>query len=334
MSKIPGIMAWIRDLSVAPPLVLAPMAGITDSPFRRMMRATGGCGLVTMEFISSEAVTRKVGAELAKLPFHPEERPISIQVYGSNPGRMTEAARLVEAMGADVCDVNMGCPANKILKGCAGAALMGDLALARDIIRSLRKNLTIPLTVKFRSGLRAAEMRYLELGRICEGEGVDAVCLHPRTAKQQYSGAADWSQIARLNEALSIPVIGNGDINRPEDAARMFSETGCDMVMIGRAVLKNPWIFRQTAELLAAGGYREPTLAERADFLRRHFAILVEELEGRELLHKLRVFTGKYTHGLPGGRNLRRRLTEIKDSNELLEAVEAFLERQGSGSVD
>lgn len=320
----------IGALEVDSPLVLAPMAGITDSPFRRVIRQLGGCGLVTMEFISSEAVVRDVEAELAKLPFHPEERPIAIQVYGSRPEAMAEAARTAQATGADVVDLNMGCPANKILKGCAGAALMGDLKLAREIVRTVRRAVTVPLTVKFRAGLRADELTYLELGRICEGEGVDAVTLHPRTARQQYTGRADWTLIARLKETLSIPVIGNGDVRTPDDALRMFRETGCDMVMIGRAVLTDPWIFATTAELLETGSWTEPSLARRVDVIRRHFAILADELEGKALLHKLKVFTGKYTHGLPGGRELRRRLDALRTPEELLQVVDLFFsERLG-----
>ncbi len=327
--------AAIGSVRVEPPLVLAPMAGITDSPFRRIIRSLGGCGLVSMEFISSEAITRGVEAERAKLPFHEEERPISIQVYGSDAKRMAEAARVAQDMGAEVVDVNMGCPANKILKGCAGAALMGDLGRAREIVAAIRAPVTVPLTVKFRSGLRAGELNYLELGRICQEEGADAVTLHPRTARQQYSGRADWSHIGRLVEALSIPVIGNGDVEVPEDALRMFAETGCAMVMIGRAVLKNPWIFRQTADLLETGSYDEPPLKERFRVIRRHFEILARELEGKELLHKLKVFTGKYTHGLPGGRKLRGKLTEIDDPHELLRTVEEFLhERLGRADAD
>ena len=326
-------MARIGELEVTPPLVLAPMAGITDSAFRRMLRRLGGVGLVTMEFISSEAVTRGVRSELAKLPFHAEERPISIQVYGSDPVRMAEAARLAEAMGTDVVDINMGCPANKILKGCAGAALMGDLDRAQDIVRAVRRAVSVPLTVKFRTGLREGEATYLELGRICEEEGADAVTLHPRTARQQYRGRADWTRIARLKETLAIPVIGNGDVRTPEDAARMLAETGCDMVMIGRAVLTDPWIFRKTADHLAGRPVREPTLEERLEFVRRHFAILREELEGKVLLYKLKLFTGKYTHGLPGGRELRRRLDAIRTPEELLDAVELFLEARVGAAV-
>ncbi len=317
-------MARIGALEVQPPLVLAPMAGITDSPFRRMLRWLGGVGLVTMEFISSEAVTRGVEAELGKLPFHPEERPISIQVYGSDPARMARAAAVAEEMGADVIDINMGCPANKILKGCAGAALMGDLNRAREVVRAVRRAVRAPLTVKFRAGLREGNLNDMELGAICQDEGADAVALHPRTAKQQYSGSADWTRIARLKESLSIPVIGNGDVRSPNDTVRMLEETGCDLVMIGRAVLINPWIFRQSADLLTKGSFHDPSLADRAAFVRRHFAVLAEELEGRPLLHKLKVFTGKYTHGLPGGRDLRRRLDGIREPEELLKAVEEF----------
>ncbi len=319
-------MAHIGTVAVDPPLILAPMAGITDSPFRRMIRSLDGCGLVTMEFISSEAITRCVGQELRKLPFHESERPIAIQVYGARPSALVDAALRVQDMGADICDVNMGCPARKVIKGGAGAALMADLDRARRIVHTLRGALHIPLTVKFRSGLAYSELHYLELGRICEGEGADAVTLHPRTAAQQYSGRSDWDQITLLKQELSIPVVGNGDIRTPEDAVRMFDHTGCDMVMIGRASLTNPWIFSQTADLLRTGSYSEPTLSQRVTFIRRHFTILSNELEGKDLLHKLKVFTGKYTHGLPGGRDLRRRLTQLHDPQSVLDAVEAFFD--------
>ncbi len=321
----------IGTLSIEPPLILAPMAGITDSPFRRMLRRLGGVGLLTMEFVSSEAVTRGIEAELAKLPFDPEERPLAIQVYGSDPDRMAAAARLAERAGADAVDINMGCPSRPIVRNGAGAALMGDLDRARAVIRAVRDAVTVPLTVKFRLGLREDDPAFLELGAIAEEEGADAVTLHPRTARQQYSGSADWARIAELVRALSIPVVGNGDVRSPEDACRMFGETGCAAVMIGRAVLKDPWIFAKTASFLETGRWEEPSLEQRAAFVLDHFRLLAEELEGRALLHKLKVFTGKYTHGLPGGRELRGRLDGIRDPGELMAAVESFFARLLTG---
>jgi nifR3 family TIM-barrel protein len=280
-----------------------------------------------MEFLSSEALVRHIGAELEKLPFVEVERPISIQVYGSRPEAMAEAARMVEASGAEICDVNMGCPANKILKGCAGAALMGDLSLAREIIWTIRRAISIPLTVKLRSGLRAGvDDVYLELGRICEAEGVDAVTLHPRTARQQYSGRADWSRIARLKQTLSIPIIGNGDVCSPEDAERMLSETGCDAVMIGRASLTNPWIFAQCAAHLAGEPWQHPSVAERHRVVRLHFDLLASSFDDKQLLHRLKSFTGRYCRGLPGARDLRRSLSETFDPNQLRDAVDRFFE--------
>jgi len=223
-----------------PPLVLAPMAGITDRYFRRILRSVGGVGLVTMEFISSEGLHRGNKRTRLLMQFDPIERPLSIQIYGSRPEPMAEAARLVQELGADVCDINMGCPANKVLKGCAGAALMRDLDLAEAIISSVRKAITLPLTVKFRAGIREDDLNYIELGKICQDQGVAAVALHPRTAKQFYRGKADWDRIARLKDALRIPVIGNGDVATPQDAIEMMRRTGCDGVMIGRASMKNP----------------------------------------------------------------------------------------------
>ena len=172
------------DLQFDPPLVLAPMAGITDRQFRLILRQVGGVGLVTMEFISSEALTRHNERTLRMMHYCEEERPLSIQIYGSDPECMAEAGRIVEGIGADVCDINMGCPANKVLRGCSGCALMGDLDLAQRIIATVRRAISIPLTVKFRAGMRDTRLNYLELGRICQEQGVDGVALHPRTAKQ------------------------------------------------------------------------------------------------------------------------------------------------------
>ena len=312
------------DVAVDPPLILAPMAGITDRQFRLILRRVGGVGLVTMEFISSEAVVRGNRRTRQMMQYSEEERPISVQIYGSAPHRMAEAARVVQEIGAEVCDINMGCPANKILKGCAGCALMGDLDLARGIIAAVREAISIPLTVKFRAGLRDDAENYIELGRICQGEGAQAVALHPRTAKDMFRRNGDWSRIARLREALSIPVIGNGDVAAPIDAVRMMRETGCDGVMIGRASMKNPWIYRQTRDLLEGRVPAEPTLAERRDLVLTHFRLVMAQEDAKLALHKLRTFTGWYTHGLPGGKTLRARIDSLHTPESFLSAVEEF----------
>jgi tRNA-dihydrouridine synthase B len=325
-------MLRFGSVPVDPPLILAPMAGITDHAYRLMLRRIGGVGLVTMEFISSEAISRGNARQRRKMVFSDEERPLSIQIYGSDPDRMAAAADIVEELSPDVCDINMGCPANKVLKGCAGAALMGDLELARRIIRSVRERLSIPLTVKFRLGLDDSRRNFLELGRICEGEGAAAVVMHGRTARQMYSGRADWRPIAELKALLSIPVVGNGDIETAEDALAMFAQTGCDAVMCGRATMKNPWIFRQIADRLAGRRQREATLQERRDLMLDHFS-RIESLSGdsRETLHKLRTMTGWYTRGLPNGRSLRIRISELATPADFRCAVEDFFAGLSAG---
>jgi tRNA-dihydrouridine synthase B len=311
---------------VDPPLVLAPMAGITDRHYRAVIRQVGGVGLVSMEFISSEGITRGNERTLNMMAFAREERPLAIQIYGSRAEAMAEAATLVEEIGADVCDINMGCPANKILKGCAGAALMGDLAHAESIIAAARRRLTIPLTVKFRAGLSEDRLNYLELGRVCEANGVQAIALHPRTAKQFYSGRADWDRIARLKEAVSIPVVGNGDVTSPEDAVRMMRQTGCDAVMIGRGSMMNPWIFRQTAALLAGRPAEQPSLMERRDLILSHFRRLRDEEDEKAALHKMRTFTGWYTHGLRHGKALRQKIQQLQRIEDFFGEFERFFE--------
>ncbi len=301
------------------------MAGITDHLYRLMLRSIGGVGLVTMEFISAEAITRGHARQLRKLVFSDEERPLSIQIYGSDPERMAAAAEIVEELAPDVCDINMGCPANKVLKGCAGAALMGDLPLARNIIRGVRRRVSIPLTVKFRLGLDDSRRNFLDLARICEEEGAAAVSMHARTARQMYTGRADRRQIAELKRCVSLPVIGNGDVDTPEDAVSMLRETGCDAVMVGRATMKNPWIFRQTADLLAGREPKSASLAERRDLMLSHFAAIEESALGpKEALHKLRTMTGWYTHGIPNGRALRVRISELATPADFRSAVADF----------
>lgn len=307
------------------------MAGITDRDFRLLIRRIGGCGLVSMEFISSEGLTREHPRTLQTLHFEQAERPIAIQIYGADPERMAASARVVEELGADVCDINMGCPANRVLRGKAGAALADDLARARAVVKAVRRAVRMPVTAKFRLGLREDRHTYLEIGRLCEGEGLDGVALHARTAHQQYGGRASWEHIARLKHALGIPVIGNGDVSSAEDAVRMLAETGCDAVMIGRASLTDPWVFRRTADALAGRASGPTPLEERHRIMTWHFDEVIARDDERTALHKLRKFTGWYTHGLPDGRRLRRRLSELASAAAVLTAVhEYFAERSAA----
>ena len=319
-------MLEIGSVPIDPPLLLAPMAGVTDRDFRLIVRRIGGVGMVAMEFLSSKGLVRGEKQWTRLTHFCDEERPLAIQIYGSDAATMAQAARLVEELRPDVCDVNMGCPANKVLQGCAGAALMGDLKLAEDIVRKVRKELSIPLTVKFRLGLDDQRQTYLELGHICEANGVDAVTMHARTARQGYRGEADWGHLARLKEAISIPVIGNGDVSDPDDAVRLLRETGCDGVMIGRGATRNPWIFRQIAARLSGGRIPEPTLEDRHRLIQEHFRTVIAREDPKIALHKVRTFTGKYSQGLPKGQLLRRQIQGLETAEEFLDLMNRFFD--------
>src|ERR1700723_3289929 len=246
---------------IAPATVLAPMAGVTDTVFRRLIRNQGGCGLIMTEFTSSHGVVASLkGNELkAKkgsrtfryLYFEPEEHPISPQQIGSDPQVMADAAKACQDFGFDIVDINFGCPVNKVVKCNDGSGLLRDLPLVEEILRKVRAAISIPFTMKFRAGWNDQELVAVKMARLAEDCGLQAIALHPRTREQGYSGKADWTRIAEVKAAVRIPVIGNGDVTTPEEAVRIVEQTGCDAVMIGRAASSNPWIFQQIRDFIA-----------------------------------------------------------------------------------
>jgi nifR3 family TIM-barrel protein len=312
----------IRDLSVRPATVLAPMAGVTDTVFRRVIRGLGGCGLIMTEFTSSEGVTRNAARTLHYLYFEREEHPITAQLFGANPAVMADAARLVEELGFDIVDINLGCPAKKVVK-CGGSGLLRDLRLLEEILRNVRAAVRIPLTIKIRAGWDENNIVAVEVARLAEALGVEGIAVHPRTRLQGLSGRADWSIIRAVKEAVRIPVTGNGDINSPEDAERMLNETGCDAVMIGRAAATNPWIFQQIEQYMASGRYDEPTEADRYRLLSGYFRMLVDA-GMPDAIGKMKQFACWFTHGVRNGGALRREVHASRTTAEVLDRVDAF----------
>jgi tRNA-dihydrouridine synthase B len=245
LKPVPEVLS-IGSVQIAPATVLAPMAGVTDTVFRRFIRNLGGCGLIMTEFTSADGVLRKKDQKAKRyLHFYEDEHPISAQLFGSDPQVMAEAARMVEGLGFDLVDLNLGCPAKKVVKCNGGSGLLRDLPAIGRIFEAVRAAVKIPFTVKFRAGWNDDEIVCVELARMAESSGLAAVALHARTREMGYSGNARWEWIAAVKDAVKIPVIGNGDIRTPEDARAMLTQTGCDAVMIGRSAPSNPWIFRQ-----------------------------------------------------------------------------------------
>src|SRR5216684_452897 len=336
----------IGDVHLPSPFAIAPMAGMTDTAFRRLVKRHGGCGLVVTEMVSSEGLVRGIDRTLEYAEYTEEERPISIQIFGGDPAKMAAAAEIVEGMGVDIVDVNMGCPVPKIAKHNAGCSLMREPEYAASVIAAMAKAVKIPVTVKMRAGWNESERNALMLAKMVEDAGAAAVAVHGRTAAQSYSGSADWDLVATIADSLTIPVFGSGDCVEPGQVIDRL-RAGVEGVLVGRGVLRNPWILAQAADLSAGRAPREVTLADRGQFLLEYIELLLHERvhepagfrhvaraqavspahtgsHHRWVINKLRALGSWYTKGLDNGSHLRTAINVAESLDGLRDIIASF----------
>jgi tRNA-dihydrouridine synthase B len=349
----------IGSIDLAPPFALAPMAGMTDTAFRRLVKRKGGCGLVVTEMVSSDGLVRGIDRTLEYAEYTEEERPVSIQIFGGDPEKMAAAAQIVEGMGADIVDVNMGCPVPKIAKHNAGCSLMREPAHAADVVRAMTRAVRIPVTVKMRAGWDADAINAPDLARRMEDAGAAAVTVHGRTAAQSYSGFSDWELIATVASSVSIPVFGSGDCVEPGQIVERFRSGGLGGVLVGRGALRNPWIFEQAADLAAGRAPRHISAEERGQFLLDYLDMLLRERLGeaegfrhvapgqasdahqqlparghdRWVINKLRALNSWYTKGLDNGSHLRIAVNAAVSIAQLRAIIEDFFLEPASSTA-
>jgi tRNA-dihydrouridine synthase B len=318
----------VRDIRIEPNVVLAPMEGVTDLPFRRLIREIGGAGLTCTEFIASEGLKRGVGKMHEMAQFDPDESPISIQIYGRRPDVMAEAARIVQDMGPSIIDINMGCPSKKVCAHSGGSALMKDPELARDIIRAVRSAVSIPLTVKMRSGFDHTNRNADDIAWIAQEEGAEGITIHWRTRSDLYGGERAVDKIAETKDRLTIPVIGNGDVIDIPSAVRMFKETACDGVMVGRGAIRNPWSLLQISQHIRGEPVTEVTAADR----RRVLLGYLDSLNGRfrserGTLGRFKKISNYFTKGLPHGANVRTLVLRSQTIEDAVGHLDTYFDR-------
>jgi tRNA-dihydrouridine synthase B len=326
-------MFSIRNVEINPPLILAPVAGHTDTLFRQVIKGLGGCGLVVSELVSTEGMTRQHERTLHLTRFGESERPISIQIFGSDPERMADSAAMVQGMGADIVDINVGCPAKKVVRQGGGSYLLRDLPLLEKIFLAVRKSVSIPLTAKIRSGWDHNSINAVEVLKLAEGCGVEALAIHGRTRCAMFAGRAEWSIIKQVKENALIPIMGNGDVFTPADAERMFQETGVDGVMVARGVLSDPWLIRKCSDRLAGKPAMDASPQERADFIIRLLERIQLETPAPVSLGKMKKMGDYLTKGIRGGAILRGQMHAARTCPELLDATRTFLEKAISNQL-
>jgi tRNA-dihydrouridine synthase B len=328
-------MLRIGSLQIENGLIMAPMAGYTHLAFRLLIKRLGA-GLVMTEMVSAMGLAMGTKKTVQYLKTHPDEKPLGVQIFGADPAAMALASVIAAEGGADLVDINMGCPVKKVVKTGAGAALLRDPKKIATIVSEVRRQCPLPLTAKIRAGWSPKEAWIMETARVIEDCGVDAVTIHARFASQGFSVPADWSWIAKVKESVRIPVIGNGDVAYPGDALDMKDQTGCSGVMIGRGAIRNPWLFDQIMSLERGEAVREPLLAERKAMIFEHFHLLSETLGENKAALAMRGLLLSYTKGLPRSSSFRARMTRIRDSHALAETVDSYFssleEAQGSES--
>jgi nifR3 family TIM-barrel protein len=317
------VIMKIGSLQLGNWLIMAPMAGITNLPFRLMIKRTGA-GLVCTELISAVGLSLKNKGSLIHLRTLPGEKPLAVQIFGAKPQTMAVAAQIVIESGADLVDINMGCPVKKVTKTGAGAGLLRDLKNLEKVVSAVRLACHAPLTVKIRTGWSPDEPVACEVAHILEDCGVDAITLHARFVTQKYSGHADWDMIGLVKSLVKIPVIGNGDVREPLHALEMKAQTGCDGVMVGRAAVRNPWIFKQILQLEKGLPIETPDLAERREFIMNHFSLLSDFIGENRAALAMRGILLRYTKGQPHSSRFREKIIKIKDFESMTSILDNY----------